>query len=97
SPLDLPSHLPLLLVAAAAALGALLVHTRPRWRLLACACCAAALGALRSGTHTTADPDPLANFNGLEVQLHGEVSTIPLRTDRALRFVLTTTAIDATE
>ena len=96
APLAPPNRLPLLLLAAAAALGALLVHARPRWRLLACACCAAALGALRSGTHTTQDPDPLANFNGLEVQLHGEVSTIPLRTDRALRFVLTTTAIDAT-
>ncbi|HET6319894.1 MAG TPA: ComEC/Rec2 family competence protein [Chloroflexota bacterium] len=89
-------HEPGSLVAAATLGGAatLLARKQPAWRLLALCCCAAALGALRAHHHRPTDADPLANFSGLDIDLRGEVSSVPIRTDRALRFVLTTTAAD---
>jgi ComEC/Rec2-related protein len=84
----------LLITASAGLIGAVLAQTRPAWRLAACACIAAALGALRAEAHSAADQDALANFSGLDVQLRGEVSSTPLRTDRALRFMFTTSSVD---
>src|SRR5215470_8828764 len=45
----------LLITAAAGLVGAALAHKRPAWRLAACACIAAALGALRAEAHAAAD------------------------------------------
>jgi ComEC/Rec2-related protein len=84
----------LLVTASAGLIGAVLAHARPAWRLAACTCCAAAIGALRGEVHSAKDRDALANFSGLDVVLRGEVSSTPLRTDRALRFMLATTSVD---
>jgi competence protein ComEC len=75
-------------VAVCAGLGAALVRLRPGWRLLALACCAAALGALRADVHRAPEPDPLRHFANLPVQLRGRVETAPQRTERSIRFVL---------
>src|SRR5262249_55536171 len=40
------------------------------------------------------DADPLANFDGLAVDLEGTVATLPVITERSLRFELETTSVD---
>jgi competence protein ComEC len=75
-------------VIVCAGLGAALVRQRPGWRLLALACCAAALGALRAELHRPPDSDPLRDFTNVPVQLRGRVETTPQRTERSIRFIL---------
>src|SRR5205823_4318725 len=90
--LDEQLNLPGLLVSAGlASLGALLTRHRPGARIVAMACVAAALGAVRAQvapSRAGGDADPLANFAGVQVTLRGQVASAPVRTERSLRLLL---------
>ncbi|HEY3059622.1 MAG TPA: ComEC/Rec2 family competence protein [Chloroflexota bacterium] len=83
-----PHRLGLAVAATLAAVGAIAARKRATWRVIALACCAAAMGALRVELHKPLERDPLAAFANTPARITGRLATAPVRTERALRFVV---------
>jgi ComEC/Rec2-related protein len=89
-------RLALLIAIGTSGAAALLSARRPAWRLVALAGCAAAAGALRVELVQPLDGDPLANFTARSVTLHGQISSVPTRTERSTRFLVSVTSVNST-